>query len=120
MHVRATTQTWIILVIACVTSLALLYYKVQRTFEKFVALQEFIYIPPQKNVGSFGEKNKCGTNRGNSCDTMHDLTSLGPLPPTVLSGGITVQSMGPLGPMHVGGDPNPYANLYFNSMNVFR
>jgi len=111
-------QLQTVLAIVCATSIVLLFYIVKRTQETFSPMaegghQEFIYIPPQRNM-SFdfgGEK---------SCDTMHDLTSLGSLPPTILEGGITVQTMGPLGPMHLGGDPNPYANLYLNSMNVFR
>jgi hypothetical protein len=90
-------------------SLAILYYKVHRTFEKFMAMQEFIYIPPQRNVGF----ERCA-----NCEDMYDLSSMGSLPPTILQGGITVQTMGPLGPMHIGSDPNPYANQYYSAMNA--
>jgi hypothetical protein len=107
------------LAIVVFTSLAILYYKVYRTFEKFVAMQEFIYIPPQRNASNMNDRgSKCKGNRRDNCDNMYDLTSLGSLPPTVLQGGITVQTMGPLGPMHIGGDPNPYANQYYSAMNA--
>ncbi len=98
------------LAITVVVSLAVLYYKVVRAFEKFIVMQEFIYIPPQRNV-EIGRNSRNSRNSRN-CDNMYDLTSLGPLPPTLLQGGVTVQTMGPLGPMHIGGDPNPYANQY--------
>lgn len=112
----------VILLVVCMTSLALLLYKIKRVAETFSPMaeggsllsgrQEFIYIPPQSNVTSGG----CYWDRSppsKNCDSMHDLSSLGSLPPTVLQGGITVQTMGPLGPMHIGGDPNPYASMYF-------
>jgi hypothetical protein len=101
-----------LLATAALTSLAILYYKVHRTFERFVAMQEFIYIPPQRNVINRVRGDK---QRGN-CDDMHDLSSLGSMYPTELSNGITVQTMGPLGPMHVGGDPNPYASQYLSAI----
>ncbi len=77
-------------------------------------MQEFIYIPPQRNVNVINKVK--GFSQSGGCDNMHDLSSLGTVSPTVLSGGITVQTMGPLGPMHVGGDPNPYASHYLSAI----
>lgn len=69
--------TNILLAITAAISLAILYYVLRRSMEKFVAMQEYIYIPPQMDM-----------------DVRKEIAQ-----PTVLANGITVQTMDSMGPM---------------------
>ena len=68
-------------IIICVGIILTIYFKLTNIAERFVAMQEYIYIPPQMDMGQ-------------------PSASVGFAPATVLGGGVTVQTMGPMG--HIG------------------
>jgi hypothetical protein len=65
-------------IIICVGIILVFFIKLRSISERFGAMQEYIYIPPQMDMGQ-------------------PSASVGFAPATVLGGGVTVQTMGPMG-----------------------